>query len=185
MEKDGTWPSVEVDLFVVCLTTCMGCFRFPIQRLNGFKTAQLRANSLGSRAVQVNSDKAKSNLANPPSLPIWKRNYFDQLPYCTQLRCHCATRPNRATQYSQNRQDWRTCNLSGWSPANLQARLKVNCAAIAPRAQTAKQYSQSAANLQARAGLRALNTATRACRCAGSNSAASGEYTTLAQLSNF
>ena len=76
-------PLVEVDLFVVMPNHLHGLLQISnteAERIPEDGTT-MRANSLGSIIAQFKSivTKRSRSLANPPSLPIWKRNYYDHI----------------------------------------------------------------------------------------------------------
>ena len=76
-------PSVDVDLFVVMPNHLHGLLSISKGKSeqNPVHTATMRANSLGSIIAQFKSKvtKRSKSLANPRSLPIWKRNYYDHI----------------------------------------------------------------------------------------------------------
>ncbi len=76
-------PAVEVDFYVVMPNHIHGIL-FISESHRACQTignATLRANSIGSIIAQFKSvvTKRSRKLANPPSLPIWKRNYYDHI----------------------------------------------------------------------------------------------------------
>lgn len=76
-------PTIEVDLHVVMPNHIHGIlFKSESQRtsLSADKTT-LPPDSLGSIVAQFKSvvTKRSRQLANPPSMPIWKRNYYDHI----------------------------------------------------------------------------------------------------------
>ena len=76
-------PTVEVGLYVVMPNHIHGILFISEGQNTGLSTgkATLLANSLGSIVAQFKSvvTKRSRKLANPPNLPIWKRNYFDHI----------------------------------------------------------------------------------------------------------
>ena len=76
-------PSVEVDLYVVMPNHLHGLLWISESQLEQIpeRTATVRSNSLGSIIAQFKSKvtKRSRSLANPRSLPIWKRNYYDHI----------------------------------------------------------------------------------------------------------
>ena len=75
--------TVEVDLYVVMPNHIHGIFFILESHRTGLSKGKttLPANSIGSIVAQFKSvvTKRSRKLANPPSLPIWKRNYYDHI----------------------------------------------------------------------------------------------------------
>ena len=76
-------PSVDVDLFVVMPNHLHGLLSISDCQAEQIpeRAATMRANSLGSIIAQFKSKVTKRSrrLANPRSVPIWKRNYYDHI----------------------------------------------------------------------------------------------------------
>ena len=76
-------PSVDVDLFVVMPNHVHGLLWISDSQAERIpeNSTTIRANSLGSIIAQFKSivTKRSPSLASSPSLPIWKRNYYDHI----------------------------------------------------------------------------------------------------------
>ena len=76
-------PSVEIDLYVVMPNHIHGILFLSDSQHTGQSAGRttLPANSLGSIVGQFKSvvTKRSRKLANPPTLPLWKRNYYDHI----------------------------------------------------------------------------------------------------------
>ena len=74
-------PTVDVDLFVVMPNHLHGLLFISDSQVVRAPAggATIRANSLGSIIAQVKSvvTKRSRSLTNPPTVPIWKRHYYD------------------------------------------------------------------------------------------------------------
>ena len=76
-------PRVEVDMYIVMPNHIHGILFVSESQKTGrsAENATLPADSLGSIVAQFKSvvTKRSRTLANPPSMPIWKRNYYDHV----------------------------------------------------------------------------------------------------------